>query len=51
MRLSTFANGQQVRAVHGPTAAVTSVALGGNALVAPARPISRLFLWNAADGK
>ena len=29
VRLSTFANGQQVRAFTGPTAGLASVALGG----------------------
>ena len=48
MRLSTVANGQQVRVFAGPTAAVTSVSLGGN-LVAAGTADQQLILWNAAD--
>src|SRR5207247_2496227 len=44
--------GKEVRAYTGPGAAVTSVALNpaGN-LVAAGTADSRVFLWNAADGK
>ena len=50
VRLSTFSNGQQVRAFTGPTAGVASVALGGPYAAAGTED-QRLFLWNAADGK
>src|SRR5262249_19731263 len=52
VRLSTFANGAQVKAFAGPAAAVNSAALSPDAkLVAGGTADNRLFLWNNADAK
>src|SRR5262249_19074620 len=50
VRLTSFANGQAVRQFAGATSVVTAVA-PGNTLVAAGTEDSKLFLWNAADGK
>src|SRR5262249_24576879 len=50
--LSTFANGQQVRALSGAPAAVRAIALAPNgALAAGGTVDNHLILWNPADGK
>jgi WD40 repeat protein len=50
VRISNFANGQQIRAQAGPGAAVASAALAANGLSAAGAADGRLHLW-AADGK
>jgi WD40 repeat protein len=50
VRVSTFADGKQVRQLTGPAAPVRAVAVSP-ALIAGGTADQRLFLWNAADGK
>src|SRR5262249_18530848 len=50
VRVSTFANGQQVRQLIGPNAAVNAVALApSGALVAGGTADNRLVVWHAAS--
>src|SRR5262249_51773046 len=52
VRISNFANGQQVRSLTGPAAALQCIAVSpNNATIAGGVADGRLFLWNAGDGK
>src|SRR5207245_8252090 len=44
-RVTNFANGQQLRAMTGPTAAVTSAALAGNGLAVGGAANGQLTHW------
>lgn len=50
VRISTISNGQPVRQLQGPTAAVGSVALGPNSAAAAGAANGELFVWGN-DGK